>query len=104
MLEAVHFGEESWKRKYYLCQNRIIFRRQAQAIEKTAHKHIKIIIVDIYANTNAFFVSQYAPSIPKKNITTVTRLNQNRAQVEIAARLNVQVMFIISDIFYDFII
>jgi malate dehydrogenase len=43
------------------------------------------------ANTNALVCSKYAPSIPKENFTAMTRLDQNRAQAQIAARMGVGV-------------
>ena len=43
------------------------------------------------ANTNAFILKEFAPSIPEKNITCLTRLDHNRALGQIAERLNVHV-------------
>lgn len=43
------------------------------------------------ANTNALVCAKYAPNIPKENFTAMTRLDQNRAQAQIADRLNVAV-------------
>ena len=43
------------------------------------------------ANTNAFIVKTCAPSIPAKNITALTRLDQNRAYSQIANRLGVPI-------------
>lgn len=39
------------------------------------------------ANTNAYIVSHYAPSIPKSNFTALTRLDDNRARSLLAAKL-----------------
>ncbi|CAD7962938.1 unnamed protein product [Amoebophrya sp. A25] len=50
------------------------------AIEKSASKHIKILVVGNPANTNCLVVSKYAPSIPKKNFSALTRLDHNRAR------------------------
>ena len=38
------------------------------------------------ANTNALICSKYAPSIPKKNFTAMTRLDQTRALSQIAGK------------------
>lgn len=43
------------------------------------------------ANTNALILKEFAPSIPEKNITCLTRLDHNRALGQIAERLGVQV-------------
>jgi len=43
------------------------------------------------ANTNALILKEFAPSIPEKNITCMTRLDHNRALGLISERLNVQV-------------
>lgn len=50
---------------------------------------VKVLVVGNPANTNALVCSHYAPSIPKENFTAMTRLDQNRAQAQIAARLGV---------------
>ena len=43
------------------------------------------------ANTNALIASHFAPSIPKKNFTALTRLDQNRAYSQIADRTGADV-------------
>lgn len=43
------------------------------------------------ANTNALILKEFAPSIPEKNISCLTRLDHNRALGQISERLNVQV-------------
>lgn len=43
------------------------------------------------ANTNALILKEFAPSIPEKNITCLTRLDHNRALGQISERLNVPV-------------
>lgn len=43
------------------------------------------------ANTNALILKEFAPSIPEKNITCLTRLDHNRALGQVSERLNVQV-------------
>jgi malate dehydrogenase len=39
--------------------------------------------VHLAANTNALILSQHAPSIPKENITCLTRLDHNRAVAQV---------------------
>lgn len=41
------------------------------------------------ANTNAYIVSHYAPSLDKRNFTALTRLDDNRARSLLAGKLGV---------------
>ena len=50
-----------------------------------------MIVVGNPANTNAYIVSHYAPSIPKTNFTALTRLDDNRARSLLAGKLGVPV-------------
>lgn len=60
-------------------------------MDKFAKKSVRVLVVGNPANTNALICSKYAPSIPKENFSAMTRLDQNRAQAQIAARLKVPV-------------
>ncbi|KAG5236352.1 malate dehydrogenase [Salix suchowensis] len=64
---------------------------QASALEKHAAANCKVLVVANPANTNALILKEFAPSIPEKNITCLTRLDHNRALGQISERLNVQV-------------
>ena len=46
----------------------------------------QVVVVGNPANTNAMICSRFAPSIPKKNFTCLTRLDQNRAQAQVRKR------------------
>jgi len=83
--------KEGMERKDLLAANVKIFKVQGQALDKHAKKTVKVLVVGNPANTNALICSKYAPSIPKENFTAMTRLDQNRAQAQIAARLGVGV-------------
>ena len=67
------------ERKDLLGQNAVIFRDQGKALNQFADKNVKVLVVGNPANTNALICSTYAPNIPKKNFTALTRLDQNRA-------------------------
>ena len=67
------------ERKDLLNENTKIFKAQGEALDKVAKKTVKVCVVGNPANTNALIASHYAPSIPKKNFTALTRLDQNRA-------------------------
>ena len=51
----------------------------------------KILVVGNPANTNAYIVSHYAPSIPKPNFTALTRLDDNRARSLLATKLSIPI-------------
>lgn len=50
-----------------------------------------MLVVANPANTNALILKEFAPSIPEKNITCLTRLDHNRALGQISERLKVHV-------------
>lgn len=81
--------KQGMERKDLLSANVKIFKAQGEAIDKYAKKDIKILVVGNPANTNAFICSHYAPSIPRENFTAMTRLDQNRARAQIAAKCGV---------------
>jgi malate dehydrogenase len=67
-----------------LSANAKIFQAQGKALDSVAKKTVKVCVVGNPANTNALIASQYAPSIPKENFTALTRLDQLRAESQIA--------------------
>merc|ERR1712116_113508 len=82
---------EGMERKDLLAANVKIFKAQGQALDQHAKKTVKVLVVGNPANTNALICSKYAPSIPPANFSAMTRLDQNRAQAQIANRLGVAV-------------
>jgi malate dehydrogenase len=52
---------------------------------------LQVLVIANPANTNALILKEFAPSIPEKNISALTRLDHNRALGQISERLNVQV-------------
>ncbi|XP_056636938.1 malate dehydrogenase, cytoplasmic [Diorhabda sublineata] len=83
--------KQGMERKDLLSANVKIFKVQGEALDKYAKKDVKVLVVGNPANTNALICSKYAPSIPKENFTAMTRLDQNRAQAQIAAKVNVPI-------------
>lgn len=83
--------KQGMERKDLLSANVRIFKVQGEALDKCAKKDVKVLVVGNPANTNALICSKYAPSIPKENFTAMTRLDQNRAQAQISAKLGVAV-------------
>ncbi|GLH01994.1 Malate dehydrogenase [Gryllus bimaculatus] len=83
--------KQGMERKDLLSANVKIFKAQGEALDKFAKKTVQVLVVGNPANTNALICSKYAPSIPRENFSAMTRLDQNRAQSQIAVRLNVPV-------------
>ncbi|KAL5571842.1 hypothetical protein UlMin_021439 [Ulmus minor] len=83
--------KEGMERKDVMSKNVSIYKAQASALEKHAAENCKVLVVANPANTNAVILKEFAPSIPEKNITCLTRLDHNRALGQISERLNVQV-------------
>lgn len=80
---------EGMERKDLLRANVKIFQEQGHALDAFAKKSVKVVVVGNPANTNALIAAHFAPSIPKANFSALTRLDQNRAAAQIAARLDV---------------
>lgn len=84
--------KEGMERKDLLTANVTIFKVQGEALNKHAKKDVKVLVVGNPANTNALICSHYAPTIPRENFTAMTRLDQNRARAQIAAKLDVPIV------------
>lgn len=76
------------ERKDLLVDNAKIFRDQGIAINEVAKEDVKIVVVGNPANTNALILAKHAPRIHKKNITSLTRLDLNRAISSVAQEFN----------------
>ncbi|KAG7026168.1 Malate dehydrogenase, cytoplasmic, partial [Cucurbita argyrosperma subsp. argyrosperma] len=83
--------KEGMERKDVMSKNVSIYKAQASALEKHAAANCKVLVVANPANTNALILKEFAPSIPEKNISCLTRLDHNRALGQISERLNVHV-------------
>jgi malate dehydrogenase len=82
--------KQGMERKDLMEKNISIFKTMGTAIEQNASKDIKILVVGNPANTNCLVCSKYAPSIPKKNFSALTRLDHNRAKGQIALKAGAQ--------------
>ena len=56
-----------------------------------ASSSLQVLVVANPANTNALILKEFAPSIPEKNISCLTRLDHNRALGQLSERLHVPV-------------
>ncbi|KAL0007698.1 hypothetical protein SO802_009200 [Lithocarpus litseifolius] len=84
--------KEGMERKDMMSKNVPIYKEQASALEEHAASDCKVLVVANPVNTNALILKEFAPSIPEKNITCLTRLDHNRALSQIAERLKVNVI------------
>lgn len=65
-------------RKDLLEKNFMIFKEHGMALEKYASKDVKVLVVANPANTNCWIADKFSPSIPSKNFTCLTYLDQER--------------------------
>jgi malate dehydrogenase len=71
--------------------NGAIFTVQGKALSDNAAPDIKVLVVGNPANTNALITMHNAPNIGRDRITAMTRLDQNRAKAQLAAKAGVPV-------------
>ena len=74
-----------------LLDNASIFQKQAKIINDKAKNSTKIIVVGNPANTNALIIQKNAKDIESKNISSLMRLDQNRAKSILSAKTNCKV-------------
>mmetsp|Transcript_42166 Transcript_42166/g.67762 ORF Transcript_42166/g.67762 Transcript_42166/m.67762 type:complete len:333 (+) Transcript_42166:299-1297(+) len=79
------------ERKEVMGKNVAIYKGQASALEEHAAPGCKVVVVANPANTNALILSNYAPKIPTKNVTCLTRLDHNRALGQVSQKTGVPV-------------
>jgi malate dehydrogenase len=82
------------ERRDLLAANAQIFTAQGKALNAVARRTVKTLVVGNPANTNAFIAMKSAPDLPKRNFTSMMRLDHNRALYQVAARLGVAVQAI----------
>jgi len=75
-----------------------IFVGQGKAINDSAKKSVKVIVVGNPCNTNCLIANANAPDIPNGNFSAMTRLDQNRAAGQLAKKAGVPVAAI-EDVF-----
>lgn len=71
--------------------NAAIFAAQGKALNASANREVRVLVVGNPANTNALVASHNAPDIPPSSFHAMTRLDQNRAMAQVAKRLEVPV-------------
>jgi len=74
------------ERKDLLAENAKIFTEQGKALNEAASRDVRVIVVGNPANTNSYIAMKSAPDLPKKNFTSMMRLDHNRAVSQLATR------------------
>jgi malate dehydrogenase len=82
------------ERRDLLAANAQIFTAQGKALNAVARRTVKTVVVGNPANTNAYIAIKSAPDLPKRNFTSMMRLDHNRAVSQIAAKLAASVQAI----------
>lgn len=78
---------EGMERKDLLAANVKIFASQGRALKNHAKATTKVLVVGNPANTNALICAQFAKDkLPIENFSAMTRLDQNRATAQVAAK------------------
>jgi malate dehydrogenase len=79
------------ERKDLLMENAKIFIEQGRALDASASRDVRVLVVGNPANTNAYIAMKSAPSLPKGNFTAMLRLDHNRALSQLSAKAKVAV-------------
>jgi len=79
------------ERKDLLGINGGIFKPQGRAIAENAAADVRVLVVGNPCNTNCLIARSNAPEIPAERWFAMTRLDENRAKSQLAARAGVPV-------------
>ena len=71
------------ERRDLLDLNGQIFQMQGRALNESASRNCKVLVVGNPCNTNALIAMENAPDIPRKNFHALTRLDENRAKCQL---------------------
>ncbi len=79
------------ERKELLGDNGKIFVEQGKALNRVANKGVRVLVVGNPCNTNCLIAMHHAPDLPRNHFMAMTRLDQNRAQFQLAHKAGVDV-------------
>jgi malate dehydrogenase len=79
------------ERKDLLGINGKIFIGQGKAIEKNAAPDVRVVVVGNPCNTNCLIAMHNAPGVPRDRWFAMTRLDENRAKMQLALKAGVDV-------------
>jgi malate dehydrogenase len=83
--------KQGMERKDLLGINGKIFIGQGKAIQKSAASDVRIHVVGNPCNTNCLIAMNNAREIPRERFYAMTRLDENRAKSQLAAKAGVEV-------------
>lgn len=88
MLVGARPRGKGMERKDLLEANGAIFTVQGKALDESANRNVKILVVGNPANTNAYIAMKNAPGLKPDNFSAMLRLDHNRALAQVAAKLD----------------
>ncbi len=101
---AVSFGDADWvllvgskprgpgmERKDLIRDNGPIFVADGKAIAANASKDVRVVVVGNPCNTNCLIALSNAKGVPAERFSALTRLDQNRARSQLAAKAGASV-------------
>ncbi|HEY3324787.1 MAG TPA: malate dehydrogenase [Planctomycetota bacterium] len=83
--------KEGMERRDLMATNGKIFKPQGEAIAKYAAKDVRVVVVGNPCNTNCLIARSNAREVPAERWFAMTRLDQNRAQTQLAKKAGVAV-------------
>lgn len=83
--------KEGMERVDLLRENAKIYKQIALDLNRYAHRNCKIVVVANPVNSLTSIMARYAPRIPKKNFTALSRLDYNRGRNLIAEKCSTNV-------------
>ena len=91
MLVGARPRSKGMERSDLLEANGEIFTTQGRALASSAGDDVRVVVVGNPANTNCLIAMSNAEGIPAERFTAMTRLDQNRAAAQLAAKAGVPV-------------
>lgn len=89
MLVGSRPRSKGMERKDLLEANAAIFSVQGKALNTSASRKVKVLVVGNPANTNCLIAQRNAPDLDPRNFTAMTRLDHNRALAQVAQKTGV---------------
>ena len=83
--------KQGMERKDLLGINGKIFTGQGQAVEKNAASDVRVLVVGNPCNTNCLIAMNNAKGVPSDRWFAMTRLDENRAKSQLAAKASAHV-------------
>ncbi len=74
-----------------LLANAEIFSAQGKALDASADRNVRVLVVGNPANTNALIASANARGLDPRHFTAMTRLDHNRARAQLAQKVGAHV-------------